>query len=740
MANLNRENLITVDMKNATISNTAGNMTFYITDKKTSNIFCKLAINESESNDFAEDDDFIPIENALDYKITLRVVKPNHEPKELEFTLLNEKQAIFMVDLPDDYKDRAGTYKCELLIESNTEKESGAVIEPEAVTTNSFTYTVNKSVFNDLDNIIDDGSDNPLINILATKEYVEDLILVIDKQYITADDFPMGSSTCKLTGTIVINGTSGGDLTNFSNQLVYAQKVKGIGGLNFLNICTMDNKYFRFDFNESSVKLYEYEYITKEYMAEELENLTQGIATVDYVDESIAAIPDTDLLINYTTNSDVINMIQKYNDTIVAQDFASKSYVNNMMLSMDQKIEKAGYTTESFVNEEISKLSANIGNILTNNYATKSEMNTAINEALGGTDLSDYATKSYVNEAINNKTSYYDMRYATTSYVDTEVDEVFNYCASVRTILQNVIDEYADKNYVDTAIANAITPDLSDYATHTYVSNFFNNSINSRLEEYATKDYVGDEIRELSRSMLNYSDIKDYMADYLWVNEYTTKDYVATEIANAQLGGGEGGSVDLSGYATKEYVDTEVGSLYSEMSDNYATKDYVHTYIDENCSTPDLTGYATENYVRDQVDNLLNEGLPARGYMTQTKADTLYATKEELDNVIHVINKSVIGFDDLPTGKSTCKLNGSLLIIGNNGDTLMNSDFIDEIVRIEKTDSDSIRFFKLYTLDNRYIFCHLNGTVEEHEYETKYFVDLKISNALGDIETLLGEI
>lgn len=593
MANLNRENLITVDMKNATISNTAGNMTFYITDKKTSNIFCKLAINESESNDFAEDDDFIPIENALDYKITLRVVKPNHEPKELEFTLLNDKQAIFMVDLPDDYKDRAGTYKCELLIESNTEKESGAIIEPEAVTTNSFTYTVNKSVFNDLDNIIDDGSDNPLINILATKEYVEDLILVIDKQYITADDFPMGSSTCKLTGTIVINGTSGGDLTNFSNQLVYAQKVKGIGGLNFLNICTMDNKYFRFDFNESSVKLYEYEYITKEYMAEELENLTQGIATVAYVDESIAAIPDTDLLINYSTESDVRNMIQRYNDTIVAQDFASKSYVNNMMLSMDQKIEKAGYTTESFVNEEISKLSANIGNILTNNYAPT----------------------TYVNDRLLELRTDFANSFAPMSYVNSEVTRV------------------DDK-------VKAINWELANYPKFSYVDPKFS-SINSRINELVSKPYATkEELDELENDVLEFrSTTLDYFLDHQgqidWIMEDWAKiEYVDQKISEAQLGGGEGGSVDLSGYATKEYVDTEVGSIWSELGEFYATKDYVHTYIDENYSVPDLTSYATKNYVRDQVDDLLNEGLPARGYITQTKADTLYASQNYVNNYV----------------------------------------------------------------------------------------------------------
>lgn len=683
MANLNRENLITVDMKNATISNTAGNMTFYITDKKTSNIFCKLAINESESNDFAEDDDFIPIENALDYKITLRVVKPNHEPKELEFTLLNEKQAIFMVDLPDDYKDRAGTYKCELLIESNTEKESGAVIEPEAVTTNSFTYTVNKSVFNDLDNIIDDGSDNPLINILATKEYVEDLILVIDKQYITADDFPMGSSTCKLTGTIVINGTSGGDLTNFSNQLVYAQKVKGIGGLNFLNICTMDNKYFRFDFNESSVKLYEYEYITKEYMAEELENLTQGIATVAYVDESIAAIPDTDLLINYSTESDVRNMIQRYNDTIVAQDFASKSYVNSMMLSMDQKIEKAGYTTESYVNEEIVKLSTNIGNILTNSYAPT----------------------TYVNDRLLELRTDFANSFAPMSYVNSEVTRV------------------DDK-------VKAINWELANYPKFSYVDPKFS-SINSRINELVSKPYATkEELDELENDVLEFrSTTLDYFYDHQgqidWIMEdWAKKEYVDQKISEAQIGGGEGGDIDLSAYATKEYVDEAIanievsggGNNNSILTIGNGSEEHIFSYDDipDSMITDDPESFTQITVL---LKNVTVNYIDPNNYVQNSK--------NYPDNIVTVIamkpeeGMKAVGIVEFNA------INGSrdMMMFAVTPEAIMLMEgFTDELATVNNVAA-------IYATKTE-----LNNKAD------KSYVEIYINSALGDIESLLKEI
>ena len=337
--NLNKENIITVDIKNASIS-TQGNMTFYITDIKTCNIYCQLVINRSKSNLIKK---FAPIENAIDYKVILRAVDPNKSGiKELEFTLLNQIEAFFMVELTDEFISCAGDYKCELFVEC---KVNGVL---ERITTSPFTYKVNGSIIDEL----------------------------------FKDDDNSGG------------GNSGGGVAP---------------------------------------------------------SLIENLATKQYVDEQITDIPNTDLLVTFTSRH-IDDAISSYDDEIVAQDFASKEYVGNVINGIKQEIKDAGYTTESYVNKELIKLSTSIAQ---QGFVTESQMDSAIDIAIGELDFSDYATKSYVNEAINNKTSYYDMRYATTSYVDTEVDEVFNYCVSVRTILQNVIDEYADKNYVDTAIANA---------------------------------------------------------------------------------------------------------------------------------------------------------------------------------------------------------------------------------------------------------------------------------------------
>jgi hypothetical protein len=159
MANTNKEYIITVDVKKASVKYSSS-MAFYVTDKKTSNIFCQLVVNESKNELINK---YAPIENSSDYKITLRVIKPNNEPKELEFTLLNQRDAFFMVDLPDEYKDYTGIYKCELFIDCMVNGEL------ERITTSSFNYTVKPSIMNDLDEVIEGDPDYPLVDEILNK-------------------------------------------------------------------------------------------------------------------------------------------------------------------------------------------------------------------------------------------------------------------------------------------------------------------------------------------------------------------------------------------------------------------------------------------------------------------------------------------------------------------------------------------------------------------------------------------
>ena len=142
-------------------------MSFYITDILTSNIFFQLTFNESGN---ALINSYAPNENTDNYRLTLRVVKPNNEPKELDVVLLDQGTNFFIADLTADFIDILGTYECELFIDTEVNGRA------ERSTTNSFTYVVKPSIFNNLDDIIEGDPDYPLVDNLATKEYVDQVV------------------------------------------------------------------------------------------------------------------------------------------------------------------------------------------------------------------------------------------------------------------------------------------------------------------------------------------------------------------------------------------------------------------------------------------------------------------------------------------------------------------------------------------------------------------------------------
>ena len=152
--NLNKDYLIVVDVKAATV-NTPNAMQFYITDIKTANIFAQLVVNESKSPLITK---YAPVENSEDFYITLRVIKPNNQALSVDFNLLNQLEAFFMVDLTDEYKDYIGEYQCELFIDCMVNGEL------ERITTSAFTYEVLPSIMNNLDEVIEGDPDYPLVD------------------------------------------------------------------------------------------------------------------------------------------------------------------------------------------------------------------------------------------------------------------------------------------------------------------------------------------------------------------------------------------------------------------------------------------------------------------------------------------------------------------------------------------------------------------------------------------------
>ena len=111
MSNTNRDYLIICDVKDSKLV-TARQLNFYTTDKNTSNIFVKLVAKVTTEENVNK---YVDIENASNYVVTMRVIKPNDERKTI-IGHQHEPGSIFQFDLTSDFIDVPGPYMCELLI------------------------------------------------------------------------------------------------------------------------------------------------------------------------------------------------------------------------------------------------------------------------------------------------------------------------------------------------------------------------------------------------------------------------------------------------------------------------------------------------------------------------------------------------------------------------------------------------------------------------------------------------
>ena len=111
MSNANRDYAVVYDVKNSSLT-LSRPLNFYITDKNTSNIFVKLVTRINVGDGI---DQYTEIEDASNYILTMRVVKPNNEVKSINATQ-HEPESIFQFDLAEDFKDIPGKYICELTI------------------------------------------------------------------------------------------------------------------------------------------------------------------------------------------------------------------------------------------------------------------------------------------------------------------------------------------------------------------------------------------------------------------------------------------------------------------------------------------------------------------------------------------------------------------------------------------------------------------------------------------------
>lgn len=214
ITNLNRDYLIKINVKEATID--VPKMTFWNTDKKTSNMFVQLVINMSE-NELIKN--YVTIENATDYKITLNVIKPKtNQYRTFEAKLLNEEKALFEIDLTSEFIDQVGNYNFEFEVSSKVDNND------ESITTSSSTYEVKGSILTNLNKEISSSPDLPILKQLI--EQVKSLQGGDLTGYQKKSDNSLETTSKEIVGAINEVNSQYKDIENEKNILTSPDGVK----------------------------------------------------------------------------------------------------------------------------------------------------------------------------------------------------------------------------------------------------------------------------------------------------------------------------------------------------------------------------------------------------------------------------------------------------------------------------------------------------------------------------------
>ena len=220
MSNANRDYVIVYDVKNSSLV-LSRPLRFYITDKNTSNIFVRLVTKVSTGHGI---DQYTDIEEASNYVLTMKVIKPNNEVKSIEATQY-EPESIFQFDLTEDFKDMPGKYICELTISTIVNGRQ------ELITSDPFNYEVKRSILSNVGEIIETENNTveKLLNDLdATKAELSSQIKEITTKKIYQFDSVASMKAYELkTGEVC-------------ETLGYYRANDGGGGKYYINSSTTD--------------------------------------------------------------------------------------------------------------------------------------------------------------------------------------------------------------------------------------------------------------------------------------------------------------------------------------------------------------------------------------------------------------------------------------------------------------------------------------------------------------------
>ena len=179
------------------------------------------------------------------------------------------------------------------------------------------------------------------------------------------------------------------------------------------------------------------------------------------------------------------------------------------------------------------------GNIDITQYATKEELSNAVSSI----DLTDYAKTSDI-PSLDGYAKSTDIPsldgYATKSYVD---ENIANVTTGGEVDLSNYVTKdtvYTKEDVYTKAETNALIPSTEGLATETYVDNAVSNVPTTDLTGYATEEYVSTAINSIPATDLS---------NYYTKSETYSKTEVDTLVANSG-GGSSSGSGEV--YSTEE--------------------------------------------------------------------------------------------------------------------------------------------------------------------------------------------
>jgi len=380
ITNLNRDYLIKINVKEATID--VPKMTFWNTDKKTSNMFVQLVINMSTNELISQ---YVTVQNATDYKITLNVIKPKTKQyKTIEATLLNEEKALFEIDLPDEFTDQVGDYSFEFEVSSKVDSND------ESITTSNGTYKVNGSI---LTNLNEETSSSPDLPIL--KQLIEQ-----------------------------VKSLQGGDLTGYqkkSDNSLETTSKEVVGAINEVNSQFKDiaNNFKLVSGNSNTIKLM--------FGTKELSSITINGGTVEPTPPATTKYTITNNL-SHATNSNTTTSVEK-NSSYSANITANSNYrIKTVTVTMGGvNITNTAYSNGRI---NISSVTGNVVITVTTESVTSEITRYTITNNLSHATNSNSATSIEENASYNatiTANSNYRIKNVTVTMYGTDVtDSVYS--------------------------------------------------------------------------------------------------------------------------------------------------------------------------------------------------------------------------------------------------------------------------------------------------------------------------